>query len=40
MLKNLLATIGLAVVVKAAFEHYGEFQELKREKQGSREPTA
>lgn len=40
MLKNLLATVGLAVVLKAAFEHYREFQELKREKQGCREPTA
>lgn len=39
MLKNLLATIGLAEVVKAAFEHYREFQELKRDKHGSREPT-
>ncbi|EOZ3002255.1 hypothetical protein [Pseudomonas aeruginosa] len=39
MVKNILATIGLAVVVKAAFEHYREFQELKREKQDSREPT-
>lgn len=39
MLKNLLATVGLAVVIKAVFEHYREFQELKREKQGSREPT-
>ncbi|MGF0334997.1 hypothetical protein [Ectopseudomonas toyotomiensis] len=33
MFKNLLATVGLAVVLKAAFEHYREFQELKREKQ-------
>ncbi|WP_017940297.1 hypothetical protein [Zestomonas thermotolerans] len=33
MLKNVLATIGLAVVLKAAFEHYREFQALKREKQ-------
>ncbi|EPB6948112.1 MULTISPECIES: hypothetical protein [Pseudomonadaceae] len=33
MLKNLLATVGLAVVLKAAFEHYREFRELKREKQ-------
>lgn len=39
MFKNLLATIGLAVVIKAAVEHYREFQELKREKQGSREPN-
>lgn len=39
MFKNLLATIGLAVVFKAALEHYREFQKLKREKQGSREPT-
>lgn len=39
MLKNLLATVGLAVVLKAAFEHYREFQELKREKQSTREPT-
>ena len=38
MLKNLLATIGLAVVVKATFEHYREFHKLKREKQRSREP--
>lgn len=40
MLKNLLATIGLAVVIKAAFEHYREFQELKHEKQTCREPIA
>ena len=40
MLKNLLATVGLAVVLKAAFEHYREFQELKREKKSNREPTA
>lgn len=39
MLKNLLATLGLAVVIKATFEHYREFRELKREKQGRREPT-
>lgn len=40
MLKNLLATIGLAVVLKAAFEHYCEFQELKREKQERTAPPA
>ncbi|MFP5419845.1 MAG: hypothetical protein ACLGID_00040 [Gammaproteobacteria bacterium] len=40
MLKNILATIGLAVVIKAAFEHYREFQELKRDKQDCREPTS
>ena len=39
MFKNLLASVGLAVVLKAAFEHYREFRELKREKQGRREPT-
>lgn len=39
MLKNLLATVGLAVVIKAAFEHYRELQELKREKQAGKEPT-
>jgi len=33
MLKNILATIGLAVVAKAAYEHYCEFRDLKREKQ-------
>ncbi|MEO9334083.1 hypothetical protein [Ectopseudomonas guguanensis] len=32
MLKNILATIGLAVVAKAAYEHYFEYRELKREK--------
>ena len=40
MLKNVLATIGLAVVLKAAFEHYREFQELKREKQERTAPPA
>jgi len=39
MLKNILATVGLAVVLKAAFEHYREFQDLKRDKQASRAPT-
>ncbi|MDH1239002.1 hypothetical protein [Stutzerimonas stutzeri] len=39
MLKNILATIGLAVVLKAAFEHYREFQEMKREKQDGRKPA-
>jgi hypothetical protein len=34
MIKNFLATVGLAVVIKAAFAHYREFQKLKREKQG------
>jgi len=33
MLKNILATIGLAVVAKAAYEHFCEHHELKREKQ-------
>lgn len=32
MLKNLLATVGLAVVLKAAYEHYREYSTLKREK--------
>lgn len=32
MLKNILATIGLAVVAKAAYEHYCEYLELKRDK--------
>lgn len=32
MLKNILATIGLAVVAKAAYEHYCEYRELKRNK--------
>lgn len=39
MFKNLLATVGLVVVLKVAFEHYREFRELKREKQERREPT-
>lgn len=39
MLKNLLATIGLAFVLKAAFEHYCEFHELKRERQERTPPT-
>ena len=39
MFKNLLATVGLAVVLNTAFEHYREFLELKREKQDRREPT-
>ena len=39
MVKNILATIGLAVVLKAAFENYREFKELKREKQDGRKPT-
>lgn len=33
MLKNILASIGLAVVAKAAYKHFCEFRELKREKQ-------
>lgn len=33
MLKNILATIGLAVVAKAAYEHYCEYRELKRAKE-------
>lgn len=32
MLKNILAAIGLTVVAKAAYEHYCEYRELKREK--------
>ena len=32
MVKNILATVGLAVVLKAAYEHYRELQELKRER--------
>jgi len=32
MLKNILATIGLAVVAKAAHGHYCEYRELKRDK--------
>lgn len=42
MLKNILATIGLAVVIKVAYEHYREYRELKREKAGredSRRPA-
>lgn len=39
MLKNILATVGLAVVLKAAFEHYREFRELKRERRERTEPT-
>ncbi len=33
MLKNILATLGLAVVAKAAYEHYREYLELKRAQQ-------
>jgi len=32
MLKNILATIGLAVVAKAVYRHYCEYRALKREK--------
>jgi len=32
MLKNILATVGLAVVAKAVYEHYCEYRELRREK--------
>ncbi|MGV0052828.1 hypothetical protein [Stutzerimonas xanthomarina] len=39
MLKNILATVGLAVVLKAALEHCREFQELKRGKQDGRKPS-
>lgn len=39
MLKNILVTVGLAVVLKAAFKHYCEFRELKREKRDRTEPT-
>lgn len=33
MLKNILAAIGLAVVAKAAYEHYLEYRGLKCEKE-------
>ncbi|MDH0702795.1 hypothetical protein [Ectopseudomonas toyotomiensis] len=36
MLKNILATIGLAIVAKAACEHYCEYRELKREREERR----
>ncbi|MGE6687999.1 hypothetical protein ACQKFE_08405 [Stutzerimonas stutzeri] len=29
MLKNILAAIGLAVVAKAVYEHYCEYQDLE-----------
>jgi len=32
MLRNILAAIGLAVVAKAAYVHYREYSELKRER--------
>lgn len=32
MLKNILALVGIAVLLKAAYEHYEEFQALKQEK--------
>jgi hypothetical protein len=32
MLRNILATIGLVVTLKAAYEHYCEYSALKREK--------
>lgn len=32
-MKNLLAVIGLAVVVKKGYELYREYSELKREKE-------
>ncbi|WAI51743.1 hypothetical protein [Pseudomonas triclosanedens] len=33
-MKNLLAVIGLVVVVKKGYELYREYSELKREKEG------
>lgn len=32
MLKNILATIGLVIAAKAAYEHYCDYRDLKREK--------
>ena len=40
MLKNILATIGLVVVAKAAYEHYREYSELKRrQEEGEGKPA-
>ncbi len=39
MIKNMLAMVGLVVVVKAAYNHYEEFSALKR-KQAEREASA
>lgn len=39
MVKNILATVGLAVVLKAAYEHYRELQELRREHRNGSKPT-
>lgn len=31
MIRNILALVGLVVVVQAAYKHYEEFSELKRQ---------
>ena len=38
MIRNVLALVGLVVVVKAAYNHYEEFSDLKR-KQAEREAS-
>lgn len=40
MLKNILATIGLVVAIRAAYEHYCEYSALKREKEEKEERDA
>ncbi|MNW20218.1 hypothetical protein D3C71_2205200 [compost metagenome] len=37
MLKNILAAVGLYFVAKKGYEHYQEYSELKREKEGREE---
>ena len=39
MVKNILATVGLAFALKAAYEHYRELQELRREHRNGSKPT-
>jgi hypothetical protein len=40
MLKNILALVGTAALLKVAYAHYGEFQALKREKAERKETSA
>lgn len=38
MIRNILALVGLVVVVKAAYNHYEEFSDLKRKQAEHEEP--
>lgn len=38
MLKNILALVGTAALLKVAYAHYGEFQALKRKKPSEKKP--